>query len=114
MVSLQLHSLAQALGASICGVHVSSLEGSLLEIPETLDSMLGDMPVHFITAENIERGLSRFIQEKLVTILAVMPVHRSFFEDLFHNSITSSLAHQLDIPILAFHDAELTKTVFGQ
>lgn len=53
-----------------------------------------------IDHSNVEKGLENYLKTTQADILAVMPHHRSFIDNLFHKSITRKLALHSKIPLL--------------
>jgi len=60
-------------------------------------------PVEFsiVLNEDVKESILDFILFKKIDILVMLTYKRSFFENLFHHSLTKDCASSLDIPILA-------------
>lgn len=57
-------------------------------------------PFHFKTSENVEEGILDYIEQKDFDLLVVVSHQRSFWEGLFHKSISKSLVKHAKLPIL--------------
>jgi len=57
-------------------------------------------PFHFKENENIEEGILEYIENKDFDLLVVVAHQRSFWENLFHKSISKSLVKHAKLPIL--------------
>ena len=56
---------------------------------------------HVVLSEDVKGSILDFIMFKEVDVLSMLTYKRSFFENLFHHSLTKDCAANLDIPILA-------------
>ena len=60
---------------------------------------------HFIfESANVDGTIKDYIAANDIDWLIMIPRKHSFFEGLFHRSHTKSVAHHIQIPILALHD----------
>ena len=57
-------------------------------------------PFHFKESEDIEEGILDYIENKDFDLLVVVAHQRSFWESLFHKSISKSLVKHAKLPIL--------------
>lgn len=57
-------------------------------------------PFHFRESENVEEGILDYIEDKDFDLLVVVAHQRSFWEGLFHKSISKSLVKHAKLPIL--------------
>ncbi|MGB0882778.1 MAG: universal stress protein [Vicingaceae bacterium] len=57
-------------------------------------------PFHFKESENVEEGILDYIEQKDFDLLVVVSHQRSFWEELFHKSISKSLVKHAKLPIL--------------
>jgi len=57
-------------------------------------------PFHFKESENIEEGILDYIEQKNFDLLVVVSHQRSFWEGLFHKSVSKSLVKHAQLPIL--------------
>lgn len=68
------------------------------EIASILDSNFGS--VHFIESDDIESGLTDFVEENEVDLLTVVAQNKSLWEKLWNKSMSKSLVKHLTIPVL--------------
>jgi nucleotide-binding universal stress UspA family protein len=54
--------------------------------------------------ENIEAAIIDYVRDNQADWLILIPRKHSFFESIFHKSLTNSISHHLRIPIVALHD----------
>ncbi|WP_367753460.1 universal stress protein [Flavobacterium sp. WC2430] len=62
-----------------------------------------DEPIEFfvITSDEVKETILDFILYKEIDLLTMLTYKRSFFEGLFHPSLTKKFANNFDVPILA-------------
>ncbi len=53
-------------------------------------------------AENVEEGIANFLQKEHAQLLAFYKPHRSFWERLYHSSVTRKLLYKSRTPLLIF------------
>lgn len=94
----------QQMDASLDVIHVDKPEQAVTP-PMTLVQMLESLQpqYHAIINENIEGGVSEFLQEHAIGWLLVIPRKYGFFENLFHKSRTKQLTRVSNVPVLALH-----------
>ena len=56
-----------------------------------------------LQSDNIKDGLNEYIAENEIDLLVMATEHRSFFDNLFHKSITRKMALYAEIPVLIMH-----------
>jgi nucleotide-binding universal stress UspA family protein len=61
-------------------------------------------PFHFKDSENIEDGILDYIESKDFDLLVVVSHQRTFWEGLFHKSISKALVKHAKMPILVLPD----------
>jgi len=91
-------------------LHVSAEANG--NIPETPDAHLLQhtlQPVvpeyHYLHSEKAEDGIHEFINTHAIDILIVVPHKQSFWESLFHKSLTKAMVKSCHIPVAAFHES---------
>jgi nucleotide-binding universal stress UspA family protein len=98
-----------------CTLHVLNVDHDnkhfALEMPlnsELIHQHLSpaDPQYHYIDNEDVENGITGFVEEKGMDWLAVIPHKHSFFEGLFRKSHTKALARMSNVPLLALHEKE--------
>ena len=62
-----------------------------------------DHKTFFVYEKNAAEGISEFAKEHKVDLIIVEPYQLSFFDKLFHKSITKELAFHINKPVLAIH-----------
>ena len=92
------------MNASMDVIHVDKPEQSITP-PAALVQMLEPLQpqYHAIINDNIEGGVSEFLQEHQIGWLLVIPKKYGFFESLFHKSRTKLLTQVSNVPVLALH-----------
>lgn len=63
-----------------------------------------DVQFHVIESEHVKDTILNFTDNEKIDLLAMLHYKRNFLEELFHHSLTKSIAHHIQIPILALHD----------
>lgn len=96
--------LAKKLDAKIECLYIKTDNSDVTK--ETIEEWKNDFlyePVEFniVLNEEVKQSILDFIQFKKVDIVVMLTYKRSFFENLFHHSLTKDCAASLDIPILA-------------
>lgn len=106
-----LGELAQAMHASVIAVRVVKDPADLpepneehaLEATYRQDSGVSDLMLRHVQADEVSEALARFMEEEGADVLAASTHHRSFFQSLFHRSVTRRLALYARKPLLVFH-----------
>jgi nucleotide-binding universal stress UspA family protein len=105
-----LTKIAKQYNSEILIVNVSS-EAELVSPKEEINGInmhytLEKIPHHFydITHVDIVEGLVQFNHKHDVDMIALISRHHSFFERIFHNSITKQLTKLADVPLLILHE----------
>lgn len=62
-----------------------------------------DHELHFIDNENVQDAINDFVETNNTDMLIMIPKKHSFFEGLFHKSVSKEMAYQSHIPVLALH-----------
>ncbi len=55
---------------------------------------------HFIESDDIGKGILNFIKTHDVQLVIAIPKHHTFFESIFHKSVTQRLTYHSPIPLL--------------
>lgn len=76
------------------GAELQNLEYILEEVNHEL---------HFIENENLQDAIHDFVELHKTDLLIMIPKKHSFFESLFHKSLTKEMAYQSRIPVLTLH-----------
>lgn len=59
---------------------------------------------HFIDGQDVDESIQRFVTEKNMDWLIIVPHKHSFFEGLLHKSHTKAMAKMSHIPLMALHE----------
>lgn len=59
---------------------------------------------HYTDNKDIAKGVMDFADEHQMQIVIAVPKAYGFFENLFHNSLTSKLAYHIHLPLLLFKE----------
>ncbi|MEM1321872.1 MAG: universal stress protein [Bacteroidota bacterium] len=100
-----LIELCKAYKANIKILHVKK-EKTIALVDAGIDTFLSDTPhsFHLVDAEDVNEGITRFVEEEQPDMLCMIRRNRSFFEQLFHSSMTSKKASHTKIPLLVMDD----------
>jgi nucleotide-binding universal stress UspA family protein len=73
---------------------------------DSLSAHLGteNITYHRIRHHNIADGIALFAAENKLQLIIAVPKHHSFFESLFHKSLTKRMAYHTHIPLLLFKE----------
>jgi nucleotide-binding universal stress UspA family protein len=73
---------------------------------DSLRAHLGteNITYHRIRHHNIADGIALFAAENKLQLIIAVPKHHSFFESLFHKSLTKRMAYHTHIPLLLFKE----------
>lgn len=106
----KLRYLAETFRAHLIILHVDT-EGQdlteeeqqeLIHLQEELKNL--DYHVERIEDDDPEKAILRYVQDQQVDMVAAVPRHHGFFEELFRSSITQHLALHTEVPLLAIHE----------
>jgi nucleotide-binding universal stress UspA family protein len=107
-----LKQIALEFGSTITLLNVLR-KGELTDVDEAVEglkinSYFMGMPLKYAFLENddIEAGINDYVLNNPVDMIAMVERKVSFFEKLFHKSITKQVAHHIKLPLLVMHDAE--------
>jgi nucleotide-binding universal stress UspA family protein len=102
-----LKDFAMDIGATIDVLYVNQeteVKPDITMAVETMrvDNKLREVYHQFevVDNENVEEGINDFISKHPCDLLAVMPKHHGFLENLFHKSVTRSLTMHAHLPLL--------------
>jgi len=82
--------------------------------PEDIEERINEWKIFYrsekidffnIAGGHIEQTILDFIENQKVGMLVMRTHKRSFFESLFHRSLTKRLAYHTKVPLLVFHEA---------
>ena len=57
---------------------------------------------HLMEHSNIEEGITNFLKNERIDLLAAMPRKHKFLQKLFKSSVTKQLVHHSKVPLLTF------------
>ena len=63
-----------------------------------------DVQFYIVYDDDVEGAVDDFLVSQEIDVLAMMTYKRSFFQKIFHASMTKKMAQNLTIPVLAFHE----------
>ncbi len=98
----------EVLGAHLTCLHVSSNEHGKNGIDyqlEPLKKIYASIPKTQMNFEinynkNIQKGISDFLDRKPAQLLVMLTKERSFFEGLFHRSVSQGMSFQSKVPVM--------------
>jgi K+-sensing histidine kinase KdpD len=82
--------------------HTENYTAGIYKFLNEIDDLPKVKP-HVIDDTNIEHGLTEFLHEFEIDILAMRIKKRSFMQELFTYSMTKKMANHLHVPILGLH-----------
>lgn len=92
----------------ILNVHtgIEELSGDEMQELEHIRQELQGLDYHLelIEGEDPKEGILEYVEQENIDMVAAVPRNHSFFEDLFHSSISKKLALQTRVPMLAIHE----------
>jgi nucleotide-binding universal stress UspA family protein len=106
----KLKFLAESFGSHIIVLHVDTDEYELTEEEERelriLEQELQGFDYHVeqIKGEDEEEAILDYVKAQQVDMVAAVPRHHGFFEELFRDSVTKELALHTRVPLLAIHE----------
>lgn len=106
----KLSYLAAAFQAqvAILNVHTGNeeLSGEEMQELEHIRQELQGLDYHLelIEGEDAEEGILEYVEQEEIDMVAAVPRNHSFFEGLFHSSISEKLALHTRVPMLAIHE----------
>lgn len=59
---------------------------------------------YIVYDDDVEGAVNDFLVSQEIDVLAMLTYKRSFFQKIFHSSMTKKMAQNLTIPVLAFHE----------
>jgi nucleotide-binding universal stress UspA family protein len=98
--------IAKKTKASVKCIYVkTNLSDVSKETVSKWEAEFADEPIEFfvISSNDIEGTILDFILYQDIDILTMLTYKKSFFEGLFHSSLTKKFSNRFDIPILAMH-----------
>ncbi len=88
--------------------HATSISDEQQMVKQSILNLLVGHTVEIIeeteTVESVDSVIQQQAKKRNVDAIVVMPYHNSFFERIFHASISRRLAQAPAVPILAIHD----------
>lgn len=106
----KLKYLAENFAAHLIILHVDT-EGNELNEEEKkelgrLEQELQGLDYHIeqIEGDDTEKAILAYVEKEQVDMVAAVPRHHGFFEELFRNSVTKELALHTRVPLLAIHE----------
>lgn len=110
-VAHQLLTFAKAFDAEICALHFLEAEEDERDFDDREEWRLAypelfkykKIRYESIRTREIVSGIDAYTQKINADVLTMMPRKRSFFEKVFHRSVTRQLACHTHIPLLAIH-----------
>ncbi len=101
-----LATLAKVFGAEVKIAHVQDDDHKGTPHAK-FDEALGNIPhtFHILPQQEVEKAIDAFADAENADMVAVLTRKHSFFEGLFHKSVTSKIAYHSTIPVLALHEA---------
>lgn len=111
----QVVEVAKKMQATVKCLYVQTLDSDVKTAQiENWRERFKHEPVEFfvVVHDDVQETIFEFLSSQKIDILAMLTYKRSFFDGLFHTSLTKKLAYHSEIPILALHEPEMQKTQF--
>lgn len=106
-----ISTFAQLFQAAIHFVYVEEQLSQAETIKKALTEKLAHtnsptLPLNFhtIQAQSVIKGLQSFVTDHKIDLLVLTTQHRSFWQQLFHDSVTQKMLVQTQIPLLIMYD----------
>ena len=97
----------KVLRANLTCLHISSsgenkIINSQLRLLQEIYSSVSEQEMNFevIYNKNIQKGISDFLDKKPAQLLVMLTKERSFFEGLFHKSVSQGMSFQSEVPVM--------------
>jgi nucleotide-binding universal stress UspA family protein len=102
----QLKAFADLYALQIDVAHVQKESGSAAGSRDKIKAVLGKHLREFsiLKAENVEKAITAEAEKEQADIVGVVSKNYSFFEGLFHRSLSSKLAYHTHLPLLVLHE----------
>jgi nucleotide-binding universal stress UspA family protein len=106
----QLAEIAAVFNAEVVIAHVIVNYGidnqTVLDAKRRISDYLKGIPHRFevLSGENVENTLLEFAEQERADMIALMSRNYSFFESIFHKSVTTKVAYHTKLPYLALHE----------
>lgn len=103
----KLLAIAERFHAKVHCLYVKTSKSDVKEITIQDWKMLfsnENIEFHIIESENVKDAVLNFTETQQIEMLAILKENRSFFEELFHRSLTQALSYHIKIPILALQE----------
>lgn len=107
----EIKELVEEFNAELHILHVSKSENdnySARKVEESalLQEMLGAMnpKYHFLQDQDMEKGISEFVQKNGLDLLIVIPKSHGLLERIFQHSHSKRVVLQSQIPVMAIHE----------
>lgn len=105
-----IKSLAKEFNAEFHLVHINTSSGEsysaeIVSESRSLQNVLEKLhPVyHFLNSDDVETGLSQFVENNKIDLLIVVPKKHNLIDQLIHQSHSKKLAMQSSIPLMTIH-----------
>jgi len=103
-----LNTLGNLYDAEVMVFHIADdiTEGEQKQIDKIKKKLhsLSNCSIRTVSADSVIDGIKEFTSSHQLDILTLMPRHHSLFERLFVKSVTKTIAIDIDIPLLTFHE----------
>lgn len=102
----QLRAFADIYQSAVDVVHVQNGKGSKDGSRQSIQNTLGERLHEFtiLQSDDVEEAIRKEAEKEKAQIIATVAKKYSFFEGLFHSSLTSKLAYHSKTPLLALHE----------
>ncbi|OIQ16601.1 MAG: hypothetical protein BM557_09830 [Flavobacterium sp. MedPE-SWcel] len=103
----RLLDITNKIGSSVYCLHIKNDND-----PDDIDEKINEWKMRYnnekvsffsITGNNTEETILDFVENQHIDMLAMLKHKRSFFENLFHRSLTKKMAYHSKVPIMVFH-----------
>lgn len=101
---LPLYKLSKVLGAQLHLLHVQSQEQEVVDT-SWLETCFEGLRCHVkqVPADDVVAAVEFYAKEHNIDLMVLMPRDRSFFDTLFHKSVSKHLACHCGLPVLSIH-----------
>lgn len=99
--------LVQAFDAKAIVFHFNA-QYEVSTVDPNLDKYLSDIDYsthnHYSGEKNVERAINEFVKEEGIDLLTMVRRKRSFFDRIFHKSVTTREVFHSKVPVLILHE----------
>lgn len=109
----QVSNFAQCFNASVHFVHVNHTEENNTPLISTIWDELYEksnaafpFEIHTVYGSDTIEQLQKYVAKNDISLMVFVSKHRTFWQNLIHNSVTEKMSLSSEVPMLILHDAD--------